>query len=284
MDWSPSFKSLVLACALLAGGCDRQSSAPRQPEAEASAAKPASKLDRSKAGTALPDVTVRDPDGEELSLDSLKGQPVLINLWATWCAPCVKELPTFNAIANRADVGVQVVTVSQDMGDAAAVQQFLDARGLAQLPAWIDAEGALPYALWRAGLADVGALRCLGPRSVALHRRPRLGRRGEPQAAGRSSACAAKLMATPAMELYACMTPNTLKAMFMLGELDLPFEVRHVRVYRGEQFAEGFETLHPYRKLPVLVDPQGPDGAPFTVFESGAILIYLAEKYGNAAR
>ncbi len=87
---------------------------------------------------------MRDPDGEELTLASLKGQPVLVNLWATWCAPCVKELPTLNAIANRADVGVEVVTISQDMGDAAAVQQFLDTRGLAQLPAWIDSAGALP--------------------------------------------------------------------------------------------------------------------------------------------
>ncbi len=56
----------------------------------------------------------------------------------------MKELPTLNAIANRADLGVEVVTVSQDLGDAASVQQFLDQRGLAQLPAWIDAGGALP--------------------------------------------------------------------------------------------------------------------------------------------
>jgi GST-like protein len=83
------------------------------------------------------------------------------------------------------------------------------------------------------------------------------------------------------MELHACMTPNTLKAMFMLGELDLPFELKRVRVYRGEHFADGFGRLHPYRKLPVLVDPQGPQGAPFTVFESGAILVYLAEKTGE---
>ncbi len=144
MVWSPSFKSLVLACALFAGGCDRQSSAPSQPEAEAGAKAPASKLDRSEAGKSLPDVTVRDPGGEEMSLASLKGQPVLVNLWATWCAPCVKELPTLNAIANRADVAVEIVTVSQDMGDPAAVQKFLDARGLAQLPAWIDSAGALP--------------------------------------------------------------------------------------------------------------------------------------------
>lgn len=83
------------------------------------------------------------------------------------------------------------------------------------------------------------------------------------------------------MELYACMTPNALKAMFMLGELDLPFSLQHVRVWRGEQFGDGFEALHPYRKLPVLVDPDGPQGTPFTVFESGAILVYLGEKSGR---
>ncbi len=144
MVWSPLFKSLVLACALFAGGCDRQSGAPAQPEAEAGRKEPAAKLDRSQAGKALPGATVRDPDGEELSLGSLKGRPVLVNLWATWCAPCVKELPTLNAIANRVDIGVEVVTISQDMGEPAAVQQFLDERGLAQLPAWIDSAGALP--------------------------------------------------------------------------------------------------------------------------------------------
>lgn len=83
------------------------------------------------------------------------------------------------------------------------------------------------------------------------------------------------------IELYACMTPNVLKAMFMLGELELAFSLNHVRIYRGENFAEGFEALHPYRKLPVLVDHDGPGGAPHRVFESGAILVYLAEKTGQ---
>ncbi|MCB2063758.1 MAG: TlpA family protein disulfide reductase [Novosphingobium sp.] len=141
---SRSLKMVVLGCALIAGGCDRQSDAPRQPEAEASGKMPAAKLDRTQAGRPLPDVTVRDPDGEELALDSLSGSPVLVNLWATWCAPCVKELPTLQAIANRADVGVAVVTISQDIGEASAVQEFLDQRSLVQLPAWIDAQGELP--------------------------------------------------------------------------------------------------------------------------------------------
>jgi GST-like protein len=86
---------------------------------------------------------------------------------------------------------------------------------------------------------------------------------------------------SPRIELYACMTPNVLKVMFMLGEIELAFRIRHVRIYRGENFEPGFETLHPYRKLPVLVDQDGPGGAPHTVFESGAILVYLAEKTGR---
>jgi GSH-dependent disulfide-bond oxidoreductase len=83
------------------------------------------------------------------------------------------------------------------------------------------------------------------------------------------------------LELYGCMTPNVLKVMLMLGELDLSFRINHVRIYRGENFAEAFETLHPLRKLPVLLDHDGPAGSPHRVFESGAILFYLAEKTGQ---
>ena len=133
----------------MAGGCDRQSSEKAQPQASASPAKPAGetggKLDRSHKGSALPDITVKDPEGRELKLPSLKGKPLLINLWATWCAPCVAELPTLNGMSNRADLDLRVVTVSQDIGDPAKVQSFLDQRGLAQLPAWLDPKGDLAY-------------------------------------------------------------------------------------------------------------------------------------------
>jgi GST-like protein len=77
------------------------------------------------------------------------------------------------------------------------------------------------------------------------------------------------------------MTPNVLKVMFMLGELDLPYELNHVRIYAGENFVDGFERMHPLRKLPVLVDRDGGGPEPHTVFESGAILIYLGEKTGR---
>ena len=149
---SRSLKLAVLGCAVLAGGCDRQSGEKAQPQASASASAPASgapealtgKIDRSHKGSLLPDFTMTDAAGSKLRLTELKGKPVLVNLWATWCAPCVTELPTLNALSNRADAGVRVVTISQDTTGPDKVQAFLDARGFAQLPAWVDAKGDLP--------------------------------------------------------------------------------------------------------------------------------------------
>lgn len=102
-------------------------------------------LDRTHKGSALPTLTLKDPQGSALSMPSLKGKPTLINLWATWCAPCIAELPTLNAMSNRADLDLQVVTVSQDMGEPEKVQAFLDQRGFAQLPAWLDSKGDLAF-------------------------------------------------------------------------------------------------------------------------------------------
>jgi thiol-disulfide isomerase/thioredoxin len=138
-----SLTATVLILALGAGGCDRQSAEKAQPQAASDA--PAAKLDRTHRGTDLPPITVTDASGKSLALSSLKGKPVLINLWATWCAPCVVELPTLNAIAGRADLNLAVVTISQDMAQTEKVQAFLDQRGLAQLPAWLDTKGDLAF-------------------------------------------------------------------------------------------------------------------------------------------
>lgn len=137
----------------MAGGCDRQSGEKAQPQASASAPAAETKggeltgtIDRTHKGSPLPDFAVADASGKQLQLKSLTGKPSLINLWATWCAPCITELPTLNAISNRADMNLRVVTISQDLGDPAKVQQFLDQRGFAQLPAWVDAKGDLAMA------------------------------------------------------------------------------------------------------------------------------------------
>ena len=83
------------------------------------------------------------------------------------------------------------------------------------------------------------------------------------------------------IDLYGMSSPNALKIVLMLEELELPYRFHWVNVWKGEQFSADFLCLNPNAKVPVLVDPDGPEGEPYTVFESGAILIYLAEKAGR---
>ncbi|MFN3076286.1 MAG: glutathione S-transferase family protein, partial [Alphaproteobacteria bacterium] len=82
-------------------------------------------------------------------------------------------------------------------------------------------------------------------------------------------------------DYYTHATPNGRKVSIMLEEVGLPYAVHVVDIRKGEQFQPEFQTLNLNGKIPVIVDAEGPDGAPMTVFESGAILIYLAEKTGR---
>jgi thiol-disulfide isomerase/thioredoxin len=99
-------------------------------------------MDRSHKGDALPDVTVKNPAGQSLKLADLKG-PVLINLWATWCAPCVTELPQLDRMAADRAGKLKVVTVSQDRADGAKVAAFLKDKGLTRLEPWLDPDNDL---------------------------------------------------------------------------------------------------------------------------------------------
>jgi len=83
------------------------------------------------------------------------------------------------------------------------------------------------------------------------------------------------------IELYTYNTPNGRKISVALEEMGLPYEVRPVNITRGEQLAPGFLRISPNNKIPAIIDPQGPAGAPISVFESGAILLYLGEKTGK---
>ena len=83
------------------------------------------------------------------------------------------------------------------------------------------------------------------------------------------------------IQLYAFDTPNARKISVALEEMALPYAVQVVDITRGEQHAPEFVRLSPNHKIPAIVDPQGPLGKPVSVFESGAILIYLAEKCGR---
>ncbi|HEX6978073.1 MAG TPA: glutathione S-transferase N-terminal domain-containing protein [Alphaproteobacteria bacterium] len=83
------------------------------------------------------------------------------------------------------------------------------------------------------------------------------------------------------IDLYTWGTPNGRKVSVMLEELGLPYNVHKINIGKGDQFTPEFVAINPNSKIPAIVDPEGPGGKPFTLFESGAILIYLAEKTGR---
>jgi GST-like protein len=83
------------------------------------------------------------------------------------------------------------------------------------------------------------------------------------------------------IDVYSWATPNGHKVHIMLEECGFPYRVHPVDIGAGDQFKPEFLRLNPNHKIPVIVDPEGPDGAPITLFESGAILIYLAGKAGR---
>ncbi|HZC37639.1 MAG TPA: TlpA disulfide reductase family protein, partial [Sphingomicrobium sp.] len=132
---------LLIPCAVLAlAGCQK----PTQPANEsvpAAEVGPQKGVDGSHKGQPAPDATFNDPDGAETSLATFSGKPVLVNLWATWCAPCVKELPTLDRLSEAK--GVAVIAVSQDSGPHASVEAFLASHKIVNLAAYQDAKSNL---------------------------------------------------------------------------------------------------------------------------------------------
>lgn len=148
---------LLLGLTALIGGCDK-ASAPAGQANEATAATPApdaanivspdeaapadngvdviGALDRKHAGEAAPGAGFQGPDGKPLTIASFKGRPVLVNLWATWCGPCVGEMPTLDKVA--AEGKVQVVTVSQDLDGAKKVAPYFARAGFRTLGQYLD--------------------------------------------------------------------------------------------------------------------------------------------------
>ncbi|MCW1382552.1 TlpA family protein disulfide reductase [Novosphingobium sp. KCTC 2891] len=193
MSLRPSI-CLLLPLTLLVAGCDRETPEKAQPasvpsgtESDASATEGDAKalngtLDIAKRGAAMPDFTFSDPSGAKLRLADLKGKPVLVNLWATWCGPCVLEMPMLDKLAQDYDGRLRVVTVSQDMGQVDKVKALFAEKKFAKLQPWLDPEnnlgfhyntGLLPTTVlydaagkevWRM----VGAHDWSGPRTAAL--------------------------------------------------------------------------------------------------------------------
>jgi GST-like protein len=83
------------------------------------------------------------------------------------------------------------------------------------------------------------------------------------------------------LQLYSLPTPNGVKVAIMLEEIGLPYEPHRVDFATNDQLSPEFLSLNPNNKIPAIIDPDGPGGAPLPLFESGAILLYLAEKTGR---
>jgi GST-like protein len=83
------------------------------------------------------------------------------------------------------------------------------------------------------------------------------------------------------IDLYTWSTPNGRKVSIMLEELALPYNVHPVDIGKGDQFKPEFVAINPNSKIPAIVDQEGPGGKPYALFESGAILLYLADKTGR---
>ena len=138
--------SLLLLTALAVAGC-RKAPEPLANQVATPAAgspQPAQLLDRSQAGKPAPTASFLAPDGRKVSLADFRGKPVLLNLWATWCLPCVTEMPQLDTLAGQ-HKDLQVVTVSQDSGDGGKkkAQDFFAQKKFANLKLYLDPDMAL---------------------------------------------------------------------------------------------------------------------------------------------
>jgi thiol-disulfide isomerase/thioredoxin len=126
--------------------CHKPPQQPANEAAPATQAGPVKGVDRSHRGQPVLAATFSDAVGGKTSLARFSGKPVLLNLWATWCAPCVKELPTLDRLAD-AQNGVTVLAVSQDSGPHASVEAFLASHKIVHLTAYQDPTSSLAGAL-----------------------------------------------------------------------------------------------------------------------------------------
>ena len=137
--------TLLVTLGLAVAACDRGE--PEQAQ-ESGATKPATGvIDRSHAGDLMPAANIRNLEGRELNLAALQGTPVLVNLWATWCAPCVREMPMLDDLASDYDERLHVITISQDMGGEEKVAEFFKTAKLEFLESWMEPQGELGFKL-----------------------------------------------------------------------------------------------------------------------------------------
>lgn len=148
--------SIVITALMLIGaslaGCDREKQADEQALEQTTKSSPSMGSDgqgfayvvqRGFQGQDAPDTAFADSDGKPVRLTDFRGKPVLVNLWATWCAPCVAEMPALDKLAKAAGDKRHVITVSQDLQGSKIVTPWMEKAGLTALPAYVDPENRL---------------------------------------------------------------------------------------------------------------------------------------------
>jgi thiol-disulfide isomerase/thioredoxin len=124
--------------------------------AAAGCAKPPSQLGKfqpAKPGTELPAASFVDADGHDQPLDGLRDEALVLNIWATWCAPCVEEMPALDRLAAQAErIGVRVLPLSADREGASVVRRFYAANNIHHLPVALDKTARVARATGVGGL------------------------------------------------------------------------------------------------------------------------------------
>ena len=149
---SPYLAILALLLAGSVAGCDREKQTGGQAgqgQANVSAGEAkgvehfAHQVDRGNKGKAAPTAAFTGPDDAPVTLAAFKGKPLLVNLWATWCAPCVAEMPTLDALAAASGDRLTVLAVAQDLQGAEIVDPWFQKAGLKALQPYLDPENGL---------------------------------------------------------------------------------------------------------------------------------------------
>jgi thiol-disulfide isomerase/thioredoxin len=134
-----AMRLFLIACGVLAlAACHKSPQPSANRSVPAAEAGPVKGVDRTHKGQPFPDVHFGDSGATKTSFARFKGVPTLVNIWATWCIPCIKELPTLDKLAQADKAKLWVVPISQDTAPRASVDAFLDKIGLAGFTVYYD--------------------------------------------------------------------------------------------------------------------------------------------------